>query len=162
MKIALPTLIAAIVVAGFASTASTVAMEGPPHVLLKPQDIKWSTAPDVLPPGAEAALLWGDMSKKDATFVLRLKFPPGYSVGAHTHPVPEIVTVISGTFSKGMGDTVDPSKYVDYPRGSLIAMSPNTPHFVTFKEETVIQITTTGPWDLVYINPKDDPRKKTQ
>ena len=68
--------------------------------------------------------------------------------------------MISGTFIKGMGDTVDPNKYVSYPPGSLIAMAPNTPHFVTFKEETVIQITTTGPWDLVYVNPKDDPRKK--
>ena len=159
MNIASKTLIAAAAaIAGFASTATAVAMEQ--HVLVKPQDIKWSPAPDVLPSGAEAALLWGDMSKKDATFVLRLKFPPGYSVAAHTHPVPEVVTVISGTFIKGMGTTVDPSNYVSYPAGSLIAMPPNTPHYVTFKEETVIQITTTGPWDLVYINPKDDPRQK--
>jgi hypothetical protein len=26
----------------------------------------------------------------------------------------------------------------------------------------VIQISTNGPWDLNYVNPKDDPRQKTQ
>jgi hypothetical protein len=27
--------------------------------------------------------------------------------------------------------------------------------------DTVIQISTNGPWDLNYVNPKDDPRQKT-
>jgi hypothetical protein len=26
-------------------------------------------------------------------------------------------------------------------------------------EETIVQISTTGPWGLTYVNPKDDPRK---
>jgi hypothetical protein len=30
------------------------------------------------------------------------------------------------------------------------------------REETVIQINTKGPWGLTYINPKDDPRQKSQ
>jgi hypothetical protein len=30
------------------------------------------------------------------------------------------------------------------------------------EEETVIQISTVGPWGLTYVNPKDDPRQKTQ
>jgi hypothetical protein len=35
-------------------------------------------------------------------------------------------------------------------------------HYVFMEEETVIQISTVSPWGLTYIDPKDDPRKKTQ
>ena len=159
MKIALPMLIAAVAIAGVASTAPADTMEG--HTIVRPEEIKWGPAPAVLPPGAEAALLFGDPSK-EGLFVLRLKFPAGYSVAPHTHPVDEIVTVISGTFYKGMGETADPSKLQPLPAGSFFALPPGTAHYVSFKEETVMQISTTGPWDLVYINPKDDPRQKTQ
>src|SRR5215471_8945880 len=107
MKIALPKLIAAVAVAGVAFTTPADTMEG--HKSVSPQDVKWGPAPDMLPPGAEAALLFGDPSK-EGVFVLRLKFPAGYSVAPHTHPVSEIVTVISGTFYKGMGETADRRK----------------------------------------------------
>jgi hypothetical protein len=36
------------------------------------------------------------------------------------------------------------------------------PHFVQFEEETVIQVSAIGPWGINYMNPKDDPRQKTQ
>jgi quercetin dioxygenase-like cupin family protein len=159
MKIALPTLIAAVAVAGVASTAPARAMEG--HTIASPQEIEWGPAPAVLPPGAEAAVLFGDPSK-EGLFVLRLKFPAGYSVAPHTHPVDEIVTVISGTFYKGMGETADPRKAQPLPAGSFFALPPGTAHYVFMEEETVIQISTVGPWGLTYINPKDDPRQKTQ
>jgi hypothetical protein len=29
-------------------------------------------------------------------------------------------------------------------------------------EETVVQISTIGPWGLTYVNPEDDPRQKSQ
>jgi hypothetical protein len=35
-------------------------------------------------------------------------------------------------------------------------------HFVFFDEDTVIQLNSTGPWGLSYVDPKDDPRQKTQ
>jgi quercetin dioxygenase-like cupin family protein len=159
MKIALPTLIAAVAVAGVASTAPADTMEAHPIVL--PQEIKWGPAPAVLPPGAEAAVLFGDPSE-EGLFVLRLKFPAGYSVAPHAHPVDEVVTVISGTFYKGMGETADPRKAKPLPAGSFFALPPGTAHYVFMEEETVIQISTVGPWGLTYINPKDDPRQKTQ
>jgi quercetin dioxygenase-like cupin family protein len=159
MKIVLPTLIAAVAVAGVASTAPADTMEG--HTIVPPQEIKWGPAPAVLPPGAQAAVLFGDPDE-EGLFVLRLKFPAGYSVGPHTHPVDEIVTVISGTFYKGMGETADPSKARPLPAGSFFALPPDTAHYVFMEEETVIQISTVGPWGLTYINPKDDPRQKSQ
>jgi quercetin dioxygenase-like cupin family protein len=159
MKFALPTLIAAVAVAGVAFTTPADTMEG--HSSVSPQDIKWGPAPAMLPPGAEAAVLFGDPSK-EGYFVLRLKFPAGYSVAPHTHPVDEVVTVISGTFYEGMGEMADPHKAQPWPAGSFFARPPGMAHYVFAEEETVIQISTVGPWGLTYVNPNDDPQQKSQ
>ena len=158
MKMVLPTLIAAIAVAGVASTTPTDTMRG--HTIVPPQDINWGPAPAMLPPGAEAAVLFGDPSE-DGLFVLRLKLPAGYSVAPHTHPVDEVITVITGRFRLGMGETADQRKTQVLPAGSFFALPPGTAHYVFIDEETVVQISTIGPWGLTYINPKDDPRQKT-
>jgi len=159
MKIALPTLIAAVAVAGVASTAQADTMNG--HTIVPPQAIKWGPAPAVLPPGAEAAVLFGDPSK-EGLFVFRLKLPAGYSVAPHTHPVDEVITVISGTFRMGMGQAADQRKAQALPAASFFALPPGMAHYVFTDEETVVQISTVGPWGLTYINPKDDPQQKSQ
>ncbi len=71
----------------------------------------------------------------------------------------EVVTVISGTFKLGMGEAADESAATALPAGSFFALPPGMAHFVYIDEETVIQISTNGPWGLTYVNPKDDPRK---
>ena len=160
MKIALPTLISVVALAGIALRGSTGRDRVEGHSIVSPQEIKWGPAPTVLPPGAEAAVLFGDPSK-EGLFVLRLKLPAGYSVPPHTHPVDEVVTIISGTFSMGMGETADQSKAQPLPAGSFFALPPGTAHYVFIDEETIIQISTVGPWGLTYINPADDPRQKS-
>jgi quercetin dioxygenase-like cupin family protein len=159
MKITLPTLIAVVAVAGVSATAPAAAMA--PHTIVAPQEIKWGPAPAVLPPGAEAAVLFGDPGKA-GLFALRLKLPAGYSVPPHMHPVDEVVTVISGTFNLGMGKTADQSQARPMPAGSFFAMPPDTPHYAFIDEATVIQINSVGPWGLTYVNPEDDPRQKSQ
>ncbi|MGH6814482.1 MAG: cupin domain-containing protein, partial [Hyphomicrobiaceae bacterium] len=91
-----------------------------------------------------------------------LRLPKGYRIPPHTHPKPEIVTVISGAMRLGMGETVDPGKAKSLPAGSFFALSPGMAHYAIFDEDTVIQLNSTGPWGLTYINPKDDPRQKSQ
>jgi hypothetical protein len=41
-------------------------------------------------------------------------------------------------------------------------MSPGMVHYYFADEDTVIQLQSTGPWGITYVNPKDDPRQKTQ
>jgi quercetin dioxygenase-like cupin family protein len=159
MKIALPTLMIAGALAGVASTAPADTMDG--HTIVAPQEVKWGPAPAALPPGAEAAVLFGDPTK-EGLFALRLKLPEGYSIPPHTHPVDEVVTVISGTFSLGMGETADQSKAQPLPAGSFFALPPGEAHYAFTDEETVVQISTMGPWGLSYVNPEDDPRPKSQ
>jgi anti-sigma factor ChrR (cupin superfamily) len=72
-------------------------------------DFKWGTAPNVLPPGAQIAVVSGDPFK-DGLDVVRLKMPAGYKIPAHNHPTTEYVTVLSGAFNIGMGDKLDPQK----------------------------------------------------
>jgi quercetin dioxygenase-like cupin family protein len=126
--------------------------------MVAPEDIKWGPAPPVLPPGAEAVVLYGDPAK-EGLFALRIRLPADYAVPPHTHPVDEVVTILSGSFKIGMGETADPSAAKTLPAGSFFVLAPGTPHFVYTDEETVIQITTNGPWGLTYVNPEDDPRK---
>ena len=129
--------------------------------ILSPQDIEWGAAPASLPAGAQAAVLYGDPGK-EGLFALRLKMPKGYVIPAHSHSQPEIVTVISGAFRLGMGDTADASKAKLLPGGSFFAMPPGMTHFATAEGDSVVQINTNGPWGINYVNPKDDPRQKSQ
>ncbi|MEQ1865802.1 MAG: cupin domain-containing protein [Micropepsaceae bacterium] len=127
--------------------------------LLAPADIKWGPGPASLPLGAEAAVLYGDPSK-EGLFAMRLKLPKGYRIAPHTHAKPEIVTVISGTFRLGQGETADQSNAKALTAGSFIALPPGHAHFAGADEDTVVQLNSTGPWSVTYINPKDDPRQK--
>ncbi len=128
------------------------------HKVLTPNDVKWGPAPASVPKGAQAAGIYGDASK-EGLFALRLKLPKGYHIPPHTHPKPELVTVLSGTLRLGEGATADQAKTKPLPAGSFFAMSPGMQHYVYADEETVLQLNSTGPWGLTYVNEKDDPRK---
>ncbi|UWU17197.1 cupin domain-containing protein (plasmid) [Rhizobium sullae] len=144
-------------VIGLCGMASFASAEGA-HTMVTPDDVKWGPAPKVLPAGAEAAVLFGDPTK-EGLFALRLKVPSGYAIAPHTHPADEVVTVVSGTTNLGMGETADRKAAKALPAGSFFALPPGMAHFVYFDEETVVQITTTGPWGIKYVNPADDPQK---
>lgn len=91
---------------------------------------------------------------------MRLKFPDGYAVAAHTHPNTERVTVIAGTLHLGMGPEFDKSSAQALSAGSYSTMPPGMQHYAWAEGETILQLATIGPWKINYINPADDPRKK--
>ncbi len=160
-RIGLSTLALGLAIAATTSAPEARAQAADGHTILTAGDIKWSPAPPSLPAGAQAAVLYGDPGK-DGLFALRLRLPKGYAIAPHTHPKPEIVTVISGTFRLGMGERADASKGQPLTAGSFFALHPGMAHFAFADEDTVIQLNSAGPWTLVYVNPNDDPRKKTQ
>lgn len=141
------------------SAAIALAQHGMSHTILSPQEIKWAPGPPSLPPGAQAAVLYGDPTK-EGMFVMRLSLPAGYRIAPHTHPRPEIVTVISGTFHLGTGQQAVDAQMKPLPAGSFFALEPNTPHYAGVQQHTVVQISSTGPWSITYVNPADDPRNK--
>ena len=127
------------------------------HQIVAPQEVEWAPGPASLPPGAESAVLYGDPSK-EGLFALRLKLPANYVIPPHTHPRPEIVTVISGAFAVGMGKTADRSAAEELPSGGFFAFQPGMAHYAFTEEETIIQLNSMGPWTIDYIDPDDDPR----
>jgi quercetin dioxygenase-like cupin family protein len=155
MKLAAYAAALAIVGPGFASPL----FAADDHKLLTPQEVKWGPSPPSMPKGgAEIAVLYGDPTK-DGLFAMRIKMPKGYHIPPHNHPKPEVVTVISGTFGLGTGDKADQSKAKALPAGSFFAMSPGMNHFGYAIDEAIVQVNSTGPWGLTYVNEKDDPRK---
>jgi quercetin dioxygenase-like cupin family protein len=83
--------------------------------------------------------------------------PKGYRVPPHSHPRPEIATVLSGTVRLGMGD-----KEHVFPAGSFYATPPGMVHHFVADDEAVVQVNSTGPWGISYVNLKDDRRQKSQ
>ncbi|GLI93485.1 cupin domain-containing protein [Methylocystis echinoides] len=127
------------------------------HKLLQPQDIQWGPGPAALPGGAEAAVLFGDPNK-DGLFALRVRIPKDYYIAPHTHAKAEVVTILSGRFSLGMGSKANRASTQHVGAGGFVSIQPEIPHYVFADEETVLQITSTGPWGINYVDPKDDPR----
>jgi hypothetical protein len=132
----------------------------PEHIAIAPDDLEWKAAPPVLPAGAQIAVLEGDPAK-EGPFTIRLQLPAGYKVQPHTHPVIEHVTVITGNFGIGLGETWDGDKIGYAGPGGFYVMAPGVAHYAMATEDTVIQLHSNGPWGLTYINPADDPRNQT-
>jgi hypothetical protein len=86
----------------------------------------------------------------------------GYKVPPHWHGKVEHVTVISGKFNLGMGEKFDESKGNAMPVGTFGFLPAQMRHFAWASEATVIQLHGEGPWEINYVNPSDDPRKKGQ
>ena len=78
----------------------------------------------------------------------------------HYHPTDESITVLSGAFMAGMGDTWNDSSMATLKAGEFAKMPKLMHHYAGSKGETIIQIHGTGPFAITYVNPKDDPRKK--
>lgn len=130
------------------------------HGSFRPEQVEWKDGPPSLPAGAKFAVLEGDPAK-EGYFAMRAKLPDGYRVPPHWHPGVERVTVLSGTFHLGMGETFDPTAaHQTLPAGSYVFMPPGMRHFAWTSGETVIQITTNGPWGINYVRPEDDPRRQ--
>jgi len=129
------------------------------HGLFTPNQIAWMNAPNALPAGAKLAVLEGDPFKP-GLYTMRLSVPAGYRIPPHYHKKFEHVTVISGTFNLGMGEKFDSSKGTAMPAGTFGFLAPGMRHFAFANEPAVIQLHGEGPWEIVYVNPSDDPRKK--
>jgi quercetin dioxygenase-like cupin family protein len=126
---------------------------------MNPAQMKWGPAPPGLPPGARLAVLSGDPNKQ-GMFTIRLRFPAGYRVMPHRHPTDELVTVIQGQTSIGMGRTFSPRRATNLVQGGYVALAANMNHYAFTRAGATIQITSHGPFQIVYVNPAHDPRNR--
>jgi anti-sigma factor ChrR (cupin superfamily) len=140
------------------TATASVAPAAEMHKIIKPDAVQWGPSPPQLPKGAQVAVLSGD-PRKGGFYVIRAKLPDGYAIPAHWHKKAENVTVISGTFNVGMGDKLDKSKGDALGAGGFFGAAPKMRHYAWATGETVIEVSGMGPFDITYVDPKDDPAK---
>jgi hypothetical protein len=141
-------------------TTILAAAPAPQQNAFSPDQIKFGPVPPVLPPGAQMAVLEGDPMGSSGDFTIRLKMPDSYRIAPHWHPKRENVTVISGSFKVGMGDSFDTAKMNAFPAGSFAYLDPNMHHYGMAVGETVVQVHGVAPFQINYVNPSDDPSMK--
>ena len=129
------------------------------HVMTTATDLVWGAGPPMLNPGAKLAVLSGDPAAP-GPFVVRFQAPAGYKIAPHWHPTDENVTVLSGTFAMGTGESFDEKAMKDLPAGGYARMPAETRHYALAKTAVTLQVHGTGPFTLTYVNPADDPRNK--
>ncbi len=119
--------------------------------------VKWGPAPPFFPRGARFAVLQGDPSQS-GVYTVRLRMPNGYTIKSHFHPTDEHVTVLSGTFIIGMGDTLKMRGAQQLTAGGFITAPKDAHHWAKARGVTVVQVHGEGPFELTYVNSADDPR----
>jgi len=125
-----------------------------------PEDIDWKPFP-AFPAAVRLAVMVGHPSEP-GPYVIRVKAPGGTKLMPHRHPEDRIYTVMSGVFYIGFGEEFDGDKVQAFPPGSVIVLPGNTSHFHWAKSgEYVTQVTAIGPLGLEYLDPADDPRKRS-
>ena len=123
------------------------------------RDIKWQDAPSI-GPGAKTAVIHGD-PKSSGPFVMRLKLPPKTTIGVHTHPATENVTILSGTLYFAASDKLDRKAAKAFGPGSYFSIAQGKPMFAyAGDKEVTLQLHGTGPWGITYLEPKEGAAKK--
>ncbi|MBI3343638.1 MAG: cupin domain-containing protein [Gammaproteobacteria bacterium] len=124
-----------------------------------PADFKWVDAPRSMPAGTRIQVLEGNPTRA-GLFTMRVKLPAQTTLMPHSHPEDERVTVLSGGAYVGFGNKVDLAKAKQFATGSYYVNPARLHHYAYFGEETVIQLTGTGPWEIHYLKAPEPPKKK--
>jgi mannose-6-phosphate isomerase-like protein (cupin superfamily) len=113
-----------------------------------------------LPPGGMIAVIAG-APDKPGPYATRVSLPANFVIKPHQHPDDRLYTVLSGTYSIGLGTEVDSTKLVWLRPGDVYVLPANTPHFHwTLRGPVTFQVSGIGPTGSRYIRDEDDPRKQ--
>jgi hypothetical protein len=129
------------------ATADTAADDG----------LTWGPPPPGLPGGAQVAVISGDPGKA-GPYTIRVDMPPDYSVRPHFHAASETVRVIEGTLHLGHGAKWDEGAMKAVAPDAPVTIAAKKPHFVHAASRVVLEIQSTGPFAITYLDSKDDPR----
>jgi len=76
--------------------------------------------------------------KQPGLYVITALYPAGVKSRPHVHPDQRVMTVISGTFYAGTGDTFDENNVRALAPGSILVIPPNTLHWGWAKDGDVV------------------------
>lgn len=120
--------------------------------------LEWGQAPPGLPEGSEVAILKGDPAKP-GPYTVRVRMPDGYRVPPHSHATDERMKVLSGVLLVAHGPNMRTSGPATLEAGAKLELAAGTPHSITARGITIVEIESTGPFEITYVNQADDPRK---
>ena len=107
----------------------------------------WGPAPPSVPADSQMMLLEGNPAEK-GFFTMRVRLSAGTRLQPHWHPREERVTILSGLARVGFGDTFDEARMASFGPGSFYLNPPKSHHYVWIVEDTEMQLTGMGPWEL--------------
>jgi quercetin dioxygenase-like cupin family protein len=130
------------------------------RTLIPISKVKWIETETGLPEGAKVSIVEGAPPfPANQTFTVLAQLPKNYTIPPHTHLVSERVTVLKGALSFGHGEKLDRAAATKIQAGGLVLIPAGHVHYAfTTDQDTVIALSGVGPWGIVYVNPKDDPR----
>jgi quercetin dioxygenase-like cupin family protein len=105
-------------------------------------------------PGAEMAVLSGDLTSPSESYVVRFRTQREIVVPPHWHPRDEHITVLTGPFEIGMGKRFDASALYLLESGGYVCVPAEAAHFARYAQGTVIQVHGEGPFEINYVVPE--------
>jgi hypothetical protein len=107
-----------------------------------PDQIDWKGDPVK---GPQSYLLWGDPAKP-GPYAMLVRWPPHQMSRPHSHPNARYITVLSGVWWVGTGQTFSPDTTTPMPAGSVVTHFPRQFHYDGAKDEpAVLEIVGDGP-----------------
>jgi quercetin dioxygenase-like cupin family protein len=122
-------------------------------------DVQWTDGTKLFPPGLKISVLRGELNKGGQLTVL-MHLPKGYRFPPHWHPQAAQLTVLSGTVHVGVGETLDEQKATALQAGGYAYLPATTHHYQFTRDTAVIALQGSGPLEVNYLNPTDDPRNR--
>jgi hypothetical protein len=119
--------------------------------------LTWGPAPPGLPTGSRVAVVSGDPAKA-GPFTLRVDMPPDYAIRPHHHPTSEELRLLEGTLHLGHGAKWDEKAMKAMATDKPVTIGAKKPHFLHAASRVVLEVQSTGPIAITYVDPKDDPR----
>ncbi|MEO6066571.1 MAG: cupin domain-containing protein [Gemmatimonadota bacterium] len=143
----------------FLALATCARTAAPVEPFPLPAGVHFAQNPN-LPPGGEIAILSGSPGSP-GLYATRVRFVPGLKVMPHSHPEDRIYTVLTGTWTIGLGSTFDSTQLQDFHAGAVYRLPANTVHFHMARADgALFQVTGVGPTSTTYVRPEDDPRRQ--
>lgn len=100
------------------------------------------------PMTSDVEVLQGDPDTPGKPFVIRIRELPGGIVPPHSHPVDEHITVVSGTWYFGLGDSFDREALKPLPTGSYAFAPKGSSMFGYAPDGATVQIHGVGPFHI--------------
>lgn len=132
------------------AAVSALATAAPTPAIVSPDTAAWKPVPGFT--GWQVATVVGNPATAGAYYAYFLKGGGGARVAPHFHRNTETVVVISGTFTVGLGDTMNVAAMKPLGSGTAVSVPAGVHHYAMAKGPVVIEISGIGPDTTTFVH----------